>query len=102
MVKMQQHFGAKISTNINEEITLSYVVFLKKMVDKYLKISLFNKIKVTINNDIWTNENIDYFVVLLNYKQKKLIEKEPIVSFIGEMTIDFEKLQKLMKGEGLN
>lgn len=99
MVKMQQQFGAKISTNNKDNRCLSYVVFLKKKINRDLKIILFNKLKKYSPDDIWTNTKIDYIVVLLNCIQKNDISKDPIVSFVGEVSIDMEKLSSLMQGK---
>ena len=96
---MQQKFGASIITNKQETKSLSYVVFFKKMVNKDVRISLFNKIKNIVGQNIWTNEKIDYIVVELNLNQKQLINKDISVSFISEVNIDLESLKKLMKGD---
>jgi hypothetical protein len=96
---MQQAFGAKVTTLKFENKIGTYAVFLKKTANRDQKISLFNNLKKLVSTEIWTNENIDFIIIELTLSKKKYIQNNNLISYIGEVQIDLNKLNRLMTGD---
>jgi hypothetical protein len=52
-----------------------------------------------VSTEIWTNENIDFIIIELTLSKKKYIQNNNLISYIGEVQIDLNKLNRLMTGD---
>ncbi|MHC3993228.1 hypothetical protein ACXWTF_00205 [Thiomicrolovo sp. ZZH C-3] len=96
-MKMDALFGAKISTVQSQSGVMPHIIIPRRDLPLHERDDLLSALPIQKGHLVIADSQLSFLIALLSHPQKRAIQTNPNIKFVGEVSIDIKTLTLLMK-----
>lgn len=95
--KMNALFGAKITQTKIEGGVSTHIIIPEHSMNLGQKDALFSSLPINTGHLIMAGKNLEFLLALITQDQKKVIQTNRSIKYVGEVNLDIEALTLLLE-----